>query len=153
MSINIVPTRVVKTHWDMVQQSAEEAGRTPDRSEWRVAREVYISDTSKQARKEALEGVMTRDFQNYFLRTLPRMRMLGLMKQDPNMPDSDVTPEYIVDNIWVVGSADEVAEKLSDMNEAVGGFGVLLAMGHEWEPRERWLNSMAVLAEEVVPKL
>ena len=153
MSINIVPTRVVKTHWDMVQQSAEEAGRTPDRSEWRVAREVYISDTSKQARKEALEGVMTRDFQNYFLRTLPRMRMLGLMKQDPNMPDSDVTPEYIVDNIWVVGSADEVAEKLSDMNEAVGGFGVLLAMGHEWEPRERWLNSMAVLAEEVIPKL
>ena len=153
MSINIVPTRVVKTHWDMVQQSAEEAGRTPDRSEWRVAREVYISDTSKQARKEALEGVMTRDFQNYFLRTLPRMRMLGLMKQDPDMPDSDVTPEYIVDNIWVVGSADEVAEKLSDMSEAVGGFGVLLAMGHEWEPRERWLNSMSVLAEEVIPKL
>ena len=153
MSINIVPTRIVKTHWDVVQQSAEEAGRTPDRSEWRVAREVYISDTSKQARKEALEGVMTRDFQNYFLRTLPRMGMLNLMKQDPNMPDSDVTPEYIVDNIWVVGSADEVAEKLSDMNEAVGGFGVLLAMGHEWEPRERWLNSMAVLAEEVIPKL
>ena len=153
MSINIVPTRVVKTHWDMVQQSAEEAGRTPDRSEWRVAREVYISDTSKQARKEALEGVMTRDFQNYFLRTLPRMRMLGLMKQDPDMPDSDVTPEYIVDNIWVVGSADEVAEKLNDMNEAVGGFGVLLAMGHEWEPRERWLNSMSVLAEEVIPRL
>ena len=153
MSINIVPTRVVKTHWDMVQQSAEEAGRTPDRSEWRVAREVYISDTSKQARKEALEGVMTRDFQDYFLRTLPRMRMLGLMKQDPDMPDSDVTPEYIVDNIWVVGSADEVAEKLSDMSEAVGGFGVLLAMGHEWEPRERWLNSMSVLAEEVIPKL
>ena len=153
MSINIVPTRVVKTHWDMVQQSAEEAGRTPDRSEWRVAREVYISDTSKQARKEALEGVMTRDFQNYFLRTLPRMRMLGLMKQDPDMPDSDVTPEYIVDNIWVVGSADEVAEKLNDMSEAVGGFGVLLAMGHEWEPREGWLNSMSVLANEVIPKL
>ena len=153
MSINIVPTRVVKTHWDMVQQSAEEAGRTPDRSEWRVAREVYVSDTSKQARKEALEGVMTRDFQNYFLRTLPRMRMLGLMKQDPDMPDSDVTPEYIVDNIWVVGSADEVAEKLSDMSEAVGGFGMLLAMGHEWEPWERWLNSMSVLAEEVIPRL
>ncbi len=153
MSINIVPTRVVKTHWESVEQAAESAGRTPDRSVWRVAREVYVSDTSRQARKEALEGVMTRDFRNYFLRTLPRHGMLGLMKQDPDMPDSDVTPEYLVDNIWVVGSPDEVAEKLSDLYETVGGFGVLLAMGHEWEPRERWVNSMTVLAEEVIPKL
>ena len=153
MSINIVPTRVVKTHWDVVEQGAESAGRTPDRSIWRVAREVYISDTSAQARKEALEGVMKRDFQDYFLRSLPMLKMLGLMKQDPDMADSDITPEYLVDNIWVVGSPDEVAEKLSDMHEEVGGFGVLLAMGHEWQPRERWLNSMTVLSEEVVPKL
>ena len=118
-----------------------------------MAREVYISDTSAQARKEALEGVMKRDFQDYFLRSLPMLKMLGLMKQDPDMADSDITPEYLVDNIWVVGSPDEVAEKLSDMHEEVGGFGVLLAMGHEWQPRERWLNSMTVLSEEVVPKL
>ena len=153
MSINIVPTRVVKTHWQVVEQGAESAGRTADRSMWRVAREVYISDTSAQARKEALEGVMRRDFQDYFLRSLPMLKMLGLMKQDPDMPDADVTPEYLVDNIWVVGSPDEVAEKLSDIHEEVGGFGVLLAMGHEWKPRERWLNSMTVLAEEVIPKL
>jgi alkanesulfonate monooxygenase SsuD/methylene tetrahydromethanopterin reductase-like flavin-dependent oxidoreductase (luciferase family) len=153
MSINIVPTRVVKTHWDVVEQGAESAGRQADRSIWRVAREVYISDTSAQARKEALEGVMKRDFQDYFLRSLPMLKMLGLMKQDPDMADSDITPEYLVDNIWVVGSPDEVAEKLSDMHEEVGGFGVLLAMGHEWQPRERWLNSMTVLSEEVVPKV
>lgn len=153
MSINIVPTRVVKTHWDVVEQGAELAGRQADRSIWRVAREVYIADTSAQARKDALEGVMKRDFQDYFLRSLPMLKMLGLMKQDPDMADSDITPEYLVDNIWVVGSPDEVAEKLSDMHEEVGGFGVLLAMGHEWQPRERWLNSMTVLAEEVVPRL
>ena len=40
MSINIVPKRIIKTHWDMVEQGAKKTGRTPDRSQWRVAREV-----------------------------------------------------------------------------------------------------------------
>ena len=153
MSINIVPKRVIKTHWDVIAQSADSVGRTADRSIWRVAREVYISDTSATARKEALDGVLTRDFRDYFLRSLPRAKLLDLMKQDKSMADSDVTPEYLVDNIMIVGSQEEVTEKLSDLYHEVGGFGVLLAMGHEWSPKEQWINSMSILAKEVVPKL
>ena len=26
-------------------------------------------------------------------------------------------------------------------------------MGHEWQPRERWVRSMTLLAEEVMPRL
>ena len=33
------------------------------------------------------------------------------------------------------------------------GFGVLLAMGHEWEPRDKWVHSMTLLADEVMPRL
>ena len=69
------------------------------------------------------------------------------------MPDSDVNVEYLVDNIWIVGSPDEVADKLTQLYHEVGGFGILLAMGHEWQPRDRWINSMTLLAEEVMPKL
>ncbi len=153
LSINLVPGRVVKTHWQSVEEGAARAGRTPDRSQWRVAREVYISDTTANARQEALEGVMSRDFERYFLRSLPMMRMLDIMKVDVNMPDSDVTPEYLVDNVFIVGSPDDAAEKLRGLYEELGGFGVLLAMGHEWEPRDRWLRSMTLLKEEVMPKL
>ena len=153
MSINLVPGRVVKTHWGSVEEGASRTGRTPDRSQWRIAREVYISDTTARARKEALDGVLARDFDQYFLRTIPMMRMLDMMKVDVNMPDSDVTPEYLVDNVFVVGSPDDVADKLHTLYEDVGGFGVLLAMGHEWEPREQWLQSMTVLKQEVIPKL
>ena len=153
MTINIVPLRIVETHWEMVEEGARTAGRTPDRATWRIAREVYVSDTTEQARKEALEGVMRRDFENYFFRSLPMMKMLSLLKTDPDMPDSDVTVEYLVDNIWIVGSPDEVADKLRRLYHEVGGFGVLLAMGHEWQPRDRWVNSMTLLAKEVMPKL
>ena len=56
-------------------------------------------------------------------------------------------------SIWIVGSPDGVADKLRRMHQDVGGFGVLLAMGHEWQPREQWVNSMTRIAEEVMPGL
>ena len=69
------------------------------------------------------------------------------------MPDSDITLEYLVDNIWIVGSPDDVTAKIRALYDQVGGFGVLLAMGHEWSPKDRWINSMELLANEVLPKL
>ena len=153
MSINFVPTEILKGHWESVEKGANNAGLTPDHSIWRIAREVYIADTSEKARKEALEGVLSRDYERYFLRLLAKIDLLSLFKIDPDMPDSDVTPEYLVDNIWIVGSPDEVAEKLQRLHNDVGGFGVLLAMGHEWQPRDQWVNSMTLLAQEVIPRL
>ena len=153
MSINLVPTSTLKTHWDAVEDGARKAGRTPDRSTWRIAREVYVAETNEEARKEALEGALARDYRDYFLRLLPSVNMLDLMKAYPDMADSEVTPEYLVDEIWVVGGPDEVAEKLRQLHAGVGGFGVLLAMAHEWEPRDRWVRSMTLLVEEVMPRL
>ena len=69
------------------------------------------------------------------------------------MPDIDVTPEYVMENVWIVGSPDEVEEKLRSLHDEVGGFGVLLAMGHEWSPADKWEQSMTLLAKEVMPRL
>jgi alkanesulfonate monooxygenase SsuD/methylene tetrahydromethanopterin reductase-like flavin-dependent oxidoreductase (luciferase family) len=76
-----------------------------------------------------------------------------MLKTDLTTPDSEVTLEYLLDNLWIVGSPDEVARKLRQLYEKVGGFGVLLAMGHEWHPKEQWMRSMTLLAKEVMPKL
>jgi alkanesulfonate monooxygenase SsuD/methylene tetrahydromethanopterin reductase-like flavin-dependent oxidoreductase (luciferase family) len=81
------------------------------------------------------------------------MNMLSLLKTDPSMPDAEVTPEYLVDHVWVIGDPDEVAHKLRHLYQEVGGFGVLLAMAHEWQPKEAWERSLALLAKEVMPKL
>ena len=58
-----------------------------------------------------------------------------------------------MDNVFVVGSPDDVTEKLSALYDDVGGFGVLLAMGHEWQPYDSWVHSMELLAKEVAPNL
>ena len=153
MSINIVPSRILHSHWQAVEEGAQDAGKVADRGQWRVAREVFVADSTEEARRNALEGTLGRDYRDYFLRLLPKCKMLHLMKTDPDMPDSDVTLEYLLDNIWVVGSPDHVTEQLGQLYEDLGGFGVLLAMGHEWEPKEHWLNSMRLLKEEVLPRL
>ena len=75
------------------------------------------------------------------------------MKSDTDMPDAEETLEYMLDHIWIVGSPDEVTAKLQQLYEEVGGFGVLLAMGHEWEPKQAWLHSMKLLRQEVLPRL
>jgi alkanesulfonate monooxygenase SsuD/methylene tetrahydromethanopterin reductase-like flavin-dependent oxidoreductase (luciferase family) len=153
MSINLVPASVLKSHWEAVESGARRTGLIPDRSAWRIARKVYVAETDELARKEALEGVLRRDFERYFRPLLTHTKQMDLMKTDPEMPDSDVTAEYLVDNIWIVGDPDGVAGKLRRMHRDVGDFGVLLAMGHEWEPRDRWLNSTELLINKVMPRL
>ena len=59
----------------------------------------------QKARKYALEGTLGRDFRDYFLHLLPKCKMLDLMKTDPDMPDSDVTLKYLMDNIWGGGKS------------------------------------------------
>ena len=66
MSINLAHVPIIKTHWDAVEEGAEKAGLSPSRSTWRIAREVYVADTTEQARKEALEGTLGRDFRDYW---------------------------------------------------------------------------------------
>ena len=153
LSINIVPSTTLAGHWEAVEDGARRAGRTPDRSTWRIAREVYVADTTEEARQEALHGVLARDFQEYFLTLLTKNKMMDLLKSDPDMPDSDVTLEYLTDNIWIVGSPDDVVDKLRQLYKDVGGFGVLLSMGHEWRPRDQWVRSTELLAQEVMPRL
>jgi alkanesulfonate monooxygenase SsuD/methylene tetrahydromethanopterin reductase-like flavin-dependent oxidoreductase (luciferase family) len=153
MSINIVPTATLNAHWEAYATSAEQAGRTPDRATWRIARDVYIGETPEQARREALEGVLGRDWRDYFLPLLKKNNLLIAPKVDPAMPDEAVTLEYLCEQIWIVGDVAEVTEKLRRLYQDVGGFGTLLLIGHEWTPRDRWLNSLRLLVDEVIPRL
>ena len=143
----------MRSHWLAVEEGASSVGTSADRKNWRISREVIVADSSKEARKQALTGTLARDMEGYFLRLLPRSNMLGILKIDPNMPDSDVTLDYLVDNIFLVGSPEEVADKVMSLKESVGGFGTLMAMGHEWDPKGFWETSMALLKNEVMPKL
>ncbi len=154
MSINFITKDVLKSHWASVEEGAIRAGKLADRSKWRIARDVYVAETTEQACREVKEGTLARDFTDYFFKMVPKIRgNLDIFKIDKTMSDSDVTPDYMIENLWIVGSPDRVVEKIKELYDYVGGFGVLLVMGHEWHPKDKWLRSMTLLANEVMPKL
>jgi alkanesulfonate monooxygenase SsuD/methylene tetrahydromethanopterin reductase-like flavin-dependent oxidoreductase (luciferase family) len=153
LSINFVPPRILKTHWDGVKTGAQRAGRIADRTTWRIARDVYVADTDAKARREAIDGTLGRDYREYFLKLLPKLRGFDMLKVDPAMPDAEVTLEYLCDNIWIVGSPETVARKVGQLYQEVGGFGTLLVIAHEWTPRGAWERSMRLLVGDVLPRL
>ena len=135
MSINIVPGNIVKGHWEAVKEGAERQNKQPDRSQWRVAREIFVANTREEAEEEALTGVMARDYNDYFLKLTAKTKLLNLFKRDPDMPDSEVTLKYIMDNIWIVGTPDDVTEKIRALYDEVG------------------IHSMKLLSDTVIPRL
>ncbi|HEV8484802.1 MAG TPA: LLM class flavin-dependent oxidoreductase [Blastocatellia bacterium] len=153
LSLNVLTVPTLVQHWETYEESAKQAGRSTSRSIWRIAREVYVGETSKSAREEAINGTFGRDFRAYILPLMKKINVLQALKVDPNIPDEAVTVEYLAENIWIVGDVDEVAEKLYDMYMAVGGFGTLLVMGHEWEPQAQHRDSMNRLKTQVLPRL
>jgi alkanesulfonate monooxygenase SsuD/methylene tetrahydromethanopterin reductase-like flavin-dependent oxidoreductase (luciferase family) len=153
MSSSLASARLLRSHWAGFEQGARTAGRTADRGTWRISRDVHVAETTEQARQEALDGAIGRDFRGYFLRSARQAGRLSMMKHDESLPDDAVTPEYLVDNHWLVGSPDEVARKIRALYEMVGGFGTLLVIAHDWPDPSVWDRSMTLLANEVIPRL
>jgi alkanesulfonate monooxygenase SsuD/methylene tetrahydromethanopterin reductase-like flavin-dependent oxidoreductase (luciferase family) len=143
----------VASHWAAVEEGARRTGRTPRRADWRLAREVLVAPTDAEALELALGGNMGRMMREYWLPLLAQVDYTQYLKHDPGVPDAAVTPAYLAEHNWLVGSPDTVAAKLRRMYEQVGGFGTLLLLGFDYSDQpEAWHTSMRLLAEEVMPR-
>ena len=148
-----MPIPTLTTHWSAVQAGAEKTGLTAQRHQWRIARDIYVADTTEQARREA-RAAQAQVFERYFLPLLTYAKQLFLFKSDPAMSDQEITIDWLMDNIWIVGSPDDVARRIRELHSAVGGFGTILQLIYDWGDAEACnLRSMQLLAKEVIPQL
>ncbi|SDW86607.1 Flavin-dependent oxidoreductase, luciferase family (includes alkanesulfonate monooxygenase SsuD and methylene tetrahydromethanopterin reductase) [Arthrobacter sp. cf158] len=145
-------TRFMAGQWDTYSAAAESRGRTADRNNWRIAREVVVADTDEEALDMARNGYFG-EFLNEFL--LPIFKFLGYSenwKHDDAVNAADIDLEYLLRQQFLIGSVETVTEQLLRMQEETGGFGTLLMEGVDYEEdKDRWFRSMQLLAEEVVP--
>ncbi len=153
MSLNLNPA-YVGSHWEAVEEGARRTGRTADRNEWRMVREVFVAQTDAEAWKLSVEGPMGRMMGEYFLPLLSNFGFLEFLKHDPDVPDSDVTVEYCARHNWLIGSPSTVQEKIEAVYDDVGGFGMLLVFCFDYSANpEAWHESLGLLAKEIAPKL
>lgn len=144
----------IKSHWICIQEGAAKGKKCITRNDWRIARVIYVAETDELARQHILESSIQRGFKEYFMRVYKLFNGLSAIKHDQNVPDSDIDVDYVLEHLWMVGSVDTVAEKIEHFYREVGGFGVLFMLHFDTHPNpERYLNSMTLLKERVLPKL
>jgi alkanesulfonate monooxygenase SsuD/methylene tetrahydromethanopterin reductase-like flavin-dependent oxidoreductase (luciferase family) len=153
VSLSVSPDAAVTAqHWDAVVDGAARSGRTPDRGEWRVIRDVYVAPTDAEARALAVGGMMGRCWREFLLPLYLGLGLGRLLTCDPSMAEEAVDPEYLADNLWLVGSPATVARRINDLQEQTGGFGYLLITSYDAvDEREPWKRSLRMLVDEVLP--
>jgi alkanesulfonate monooxygenase SsuD/methylene tetrahydromethanopterin reductase-like flavin-dependent oxidoreductase (luciferase family) len=116
-------------------------------------REIFVADTDAEAMRLSAGSMMGRQMREYFLPLLASFQFTEFLKHQPDVPDSDVTPEYCARHNWLVGSPATVIERLHQIYEQVGGFGTLLLFCFDYsENPQAWRHSMELLVREVMPK-
>jgi len=154
ISANFVHPWVIKTHWPKYAEGCARAGRPARPQDWRVAKSIFVADDDATVRR------MTRDPGNpfaYYFRNLQRKaqasRGNAFFKHDASLPDEAVTDDYLVSQMLIAGSVDEVVERLLAFREHIGAFGTLLYCGHDWADAPAMRRSMQLMAEEVLPRV
>ena len=150
-SSNLAPQHL-KDHWVQVEDAAAEAGRSSDRSQWRIGRDVFVADTPELARERA-RAVLGRNYNQHQLPNRLGSSLIQATKVDPNMSDDDLTVDYMMENIWIVGDPDECAARIRRLYDEVGGFGHLLAITQDPDDPQWEHECLTLLMEEVGPRV
>lgn len=140
-------------HWTLYREAALAAGHSPNRGDWRVVRTGFVADTDAEA-VAWLRASNHFRFYEKVIRGITGTPIIAGLKHDPSIPDEAVTPEYIMEHWWLVGSPETVAEKLQRVHDAVGGFGTVLLVdldhGHG---QNAYRRSLELFATEVIPRI
>jgi alkanesulfonate monooxygenase SsuD/methylene tetrahydromethanopterin reductase-like flavin-dependent oxidoreductase (luciferase family) len=152
MSSAILSATNLPEHWDTVVEGAESDGRTPNRSDWRIARDIFVGPTPAIARERA-RAVLGRNYEVHQEPSRLGTIQIQSCKLDPDMPDEDVDVDYLMENLWIVGDPQECADKIRALYESVGGFGGLLSITVDSDDASWDHESISLLANEVAPRI
>ena len=138
-------------HWEVFSDGATGAGRTPDRGQWRIARDVLVASTAQEARDRANEVLV----RNYQVHQQPNRQasLLAGSKTDPSLPDEAIDVEYLMDNIWIVGDPEECAGQIRKIYGEVGGFGTLLTVTQDPDDHQWQHECLELLKNDVGPRI
>jgi alkanesulfonate monooxygenase SsuD/methylene tetrahydromethanopterin reductase-like flavin-dependent oxidoreductase (luciferase family) len=148
----LIPGNVLADLWQTYEAGAREAGREPRRGDFKVARAIFLADSTPEARRRARTNSLGRNFE-YIGRLFDKGAGRRVYKRDPAMSDADCDLDYLMGEQIIAGSPDEVLRRLLLLIEETGPFGTLVLMGYDWDDKASWLHSMELFARELMPAL
>lgn len=144
--------RYTASHWEKYEEGCGNVGRTPDREDWRVSRSIIIAPSDEEARDYVFRPDGAIHFWYEYL--LSSLRGKGVQKfiapADHPSPD-DVQWHEAAESMIAYGSPSTVLDKLVELRDTTGHFGVLTMLTHEWDDPAFCQRSMRMLVEDVMP--
>ena len=154
ISANFLQPGWAATHWPMYEQGCKLGGHPARRSDWRVCKSVFVAENDAQAQRYAKD--VNGPYGFYYWNLLTKRKGHGnvdIFKHDLGMPNEAVTLDYLLDRLVICGSVNSVVDQLLAFREVTGDFGTLLYAGHDWADPALARRSMALMAEEVMPRV
>jgi alkanesulfonate monooxygenase SsuD/methylene tetrahydromethanopterin reductase-like flavin-dependent oxidoreductase (luciferase family) len=148
----LIAGNILADLWQTYEKASQEAGRRPQRSDFKVARSIFLADSTPEARRRARGNSLGRNFE-YIGRLFDKGGGRRVYKRDPAISDADCNLDYLMGEQIIAGSPDEVLRRLLLLIEETGPFGTLVLMGYDWDDKPSWLHSMELFAGELMPAL
>ena len=134
--------------WEFAEESALKHGTQINRKNWRVLMSWHIAETRDQAREEAKDGLLIHN-NEYTTRALRPDD--GQIYKTPDEA-VDATAFSGVGNA-VIGTPDDLINKIQEMINVTGGFGAVIGFAHDWANRENTKKSWDLVARYVIPEI
>jgi alkanesulfonate monooxygenase SsuD/methylene tetrahydromethanopterin reductase-like flavin-dependent oxidoreductase (luciferase family) len=154
ISATYVGAYVVQAQVQSYVEGRRSAGLSADPSGWRVARSIFIADDEATARRYAHREDGPHSFYFHVMRTkLAKAGALDVMRDFPGQPDSELSTRRCLERLVMAGTPKSVADRILEFRDEVGAFGTLLYTGHDWADPALARRSMALAANEVLPRI
>jgi alkanesulfonate monooxygenase SsuD/methylene tetrahydromethanopterin reductase-like flavin-dependent oxidoreductase (luciferase family) len=148
----LVAGNVLADLWRTFEGAALEAGRQPRRADFKIARSIFLADTTAEAVRRARANSLGQNFE-YIGRLFDKGLGRRVYKRDQGTSDADCNLDYLMGEQIIAGSPDEVLRRLLALIEETGPMGTLVLMSYDWDDKQSWLHSMELFARELMPAL
>jgi len=155
LSANFLLAKWLPSHWQNYCEGKRKAGQVADAADWRIARTIFVADDDKTARRYAIEDPRS-PYRFYWKMMYTKMVLGGrqaVFKTHREQPDSELTEDYILDNLVIHGTVDKVVDEILELREEAGEFGELVYAGMDWVDPQLTRRSMELMANEVMPRV
>ena len=134
---------VLGSHWQVMEERAEEFSTIVDRNKWRLVGPIHIAESKEQAIADVAFGL--EEWVDYF----QRVAALPIAPNTDNF--ASLVDALNASGIAVIGTPDDAIAQIERLQAQSGGFGTYLCMGHEWADTAATRRSYELLARYVAP--
>ena len=153
ISHHLLHADALAEQWKSYAQAAATAGRVAQPSDWAVSRNIFVADSTDEARRIVRTNSLGSCIQYILdLTQATAPNGVSMWKRDASQSDADCNLDYFLDEVIIAGDPEHVTSKLLQLRERIGPFGSLVLVAHDWDDRQCWLRSLELFATEVVPR-